>query len=341
MAKKDTNQHIAILQDIRNKQFKPVYLLMGEESYYIDLICNAIIEYALQDWERDFNQTILYGADVDDFAIVVNAAKRFPMMAERQLIVVKEAQNIKGVDNLLYYLQKPLMSTILVICYKNGTLKNKKIVTGIEQIGVVYESKKLYESQLPAFINNYIAAKNLSIDPKATSMMADFIGPDLSRLSGELDKLSLSLPEGSMRITPELVERNVGISKDYNNYELLNAIVTKDVAKATRIVRYFEQNPKNNPLIVTISVLFNFFANLMLCYYSPDKSESGIMKELNLRSSFQARDYTIAMRTYNAFKCIDIIALIRLYDARSKGIGSGASSNDSDLLRELVFKIMH
>lgn len=341
MAKKDTNQHIAILQDIRNKQFKPVYLLMGEESYYIDLICNAIIEYALQDWERDFNQTILYGADVDDFAIVVNAAKRFPMMAERQLIVVKEAQNIKGVDNLLYYLQKPLMSTILVICYKNGTLKNKKIVTGIEQIGVVYESKKLYESQLPAFINNYIAAKNLSIDPKATSMMADFIGPDLSRLSGELDKLSLSLPEGSMRITPELVERNVGISKDYNNYELLNAIVTKDVAKATRIVGYFEQNPKNNPLIVTISVLFNFFANLMLCYYSPDKSESGIMKELNLRSSFQARDYTIAMRTYNAFKCIDIIALIRLYDARSKGIGSGASSNDSDLLRELVFKIMH
>lgn len=341
MAKKDTNQHIAILQDIRNKQFKPVYLLMGEESYYIDLICNAIIEYALQDWERDFNQTILYGADVDDFAIVVNAAKRFPMMAERQLIVVKEAQNIKGVDNLLYYLQKPLMSTILVICYKNGTLKNKKIVTGIEQIGVVYESKKLYENQLPAFINNYIAAKNLSIDPKATSMMADFIGPDLSRLSGELDKLSLSLPEGSMRITPELVERNVGISKDYNNYELLNAIVTKDVAKATRIVGYFEQNPKNNPLIVTISVLFNFFANLMLCYYSPDKSESGIMKELYLRSSFQARDYTIAMRTYNAFKCIDIIALIRLYDARSKGIGSGASSNDSDLLRELVFKIMH
>lgn len=341
MAKKDTNQHIAILQDIRNKQFKPVYLLMGEESYYIDLICNAIIEYALQDWERDFNQTILYGADVDDFAIVVNAAKRFPMMAERQLIVVKEAQNIKGVDNLLYYLQKPLMSTILVICYKNGTLKNKKIVTGIEQIGVVYESKKLYENQLPAFINNYIAAKNLSIDPKATSMMADFIGPNLSRLSGELDKLSLSLPEGSMRITPELVERNVGISKDYNNYELLNAIVTKDVAKATRIVGYFEQNPKNNPLIVTISVLFNFFANLMLCYYSPDKSESGIMKELNLRSSFQARDYTIAMRTYNAFKCIDIIALIRLYDARSKGIGSGASSNDSDLLRELVFKIMH
>ena len=261
MAKKDTNQHLAILQDIRNKVFKPVYLLMGEESYYIDLICETIIENALKDSERDFNQTILYGADIDDFAIVVNAAKRFPMMAERQLIVVKEAQNIKGVDNLLYYLQKPLMSTILVICHKNGSLKNKKVVAGIEKIGVVYESKKLYDNQLPAFINNYVVAKKLSIDPKAASMMADFVGNDLSRLSSELDKLSISLPEGSLRITPEIVERNVGISKDFNNYELLNAIITRNILKATQIIQYFEQNPKNNPLVVTISVLFNFFSS--------------------------------------------------------------------------------
>lgn len=267
MAKKDTNQHLAILQDIRNKVFKPVYLLMGEESYYIDLICETIIENALKDSERDFNQTILYGADIDDFAIVVNAAKRFPMMAERQLIVVKEAQNIKGVDNLLYYLQKPLMSTILVICHKNGSLKNKKVVAGIEKIGVVYESKKLYDNQLPAFINNYVVAKKLSIDPKAASMMADFVGNDLSRLSSELDKLSISLPEGSLRITPEIVERNVGISKDFNNYELLNAIITRNILKATQIIQYFEQNPKNNPLVVTISVLFNFFkSNAMLFF---------------------------------------------------------------------------
>ena len=318
MAKKDTNQHLAILQDIRNKVFKPVYLLMGEESYYIDLICETIIENALKDSERDFNQTILYGADIDDFAIVVNAAKRFPMMAERQL-----------------------MSSILVICDKIGSLKNKKVVAGIEKIGVVYESKKLYDNQLPAFINNYVVAKKLSIDPKAASMMADFVGNDLSRLSSELDKLSISLPEGSLRITPEIVERNVGISKDFNNYELLNAIITRNILKATQIIQYFEQNPKNNPLVVTISVLFNFFSNLMLCYFSTDKSENGIMNELNLRSSFQSRDYLTAMRAYNAFKCIDIIALIRQYDARSKGIGSGASSNDGDLLKELVFKIMH
>lgn len=341
MAKKDNNQHVAILQDIRERRFKPVYLLMGDESYYIDLICDAIIANALDETERDFNQTILYGADVDDFALVVNAAKRFPMMAERQLIVVKEAQNIKGIDNLSYYLQKPLMSTILVICYKNGTLRNKKIIAGIESIGVVYESKKLYDNQLPAFINNYVAAKSLSIEPKAVSMLADFVGNDLSRLSGELDKLAISLPEGSMRITPETVERNVGISKDFNNYELLNAIISRNASKVAQIVQYFEHNPKNNPLVVTISVLFNFFSNLMLCYYSPDKSENGIMKELNLRSSFQARDYLAAMRSYNAFKCIDIIALLRQYDARSKGIGSGASSNDGDLLKELVFKILY
>ena len=341
MAKKESNQHIAILQDIRKKIFKPVYLLMGDESYYIDLICDAIIENALKENERDFNQTILYGADVDDFAIVVNAAKRFPMMAEHQLIVVKEAQNIRGIENLAFYLQKPLMSTILVICYKNGSLKNKKILAGIEKIGLVYESKKLYDNQLPAFINIYVAAKKLAIDPKAVSMLADFVGNDLSRLSGELDKLAISLPEGSTRITPEAVELNVGVSKDFNNYELLNAIVTRNVSKAAQIVQYFEQNPKNNPLVVTISVLFNFFSNLLLCFFAADRSENGLVKELNLRSVYQARDYTTAMRSYNAFKCIDIIDLIRQYDARSKGIGSGASSNDGDLLKELVFKILY
>ncbi len=341
MAKKDTNQHLAILQDVRNKILKPIYLLMGDESYYIDMICNAIVENALEEHERDFNQTVLYGADIDDFAVVVNASKRFPMMAQRQLVVVKEAQNIKGVDNLLYYLQKPLMSTVLVICHKNGSLKNKKVIAGIEKIGVVYESKKLYDNQLPAFVNTYVASKQLTIDTKAASMMADFVGNDLSRMTGELDKLAISLPEGTMRITPEWVERNVGISKDYNNYELLNAIVSRNVLKANQIVQYFERNPKNNPLIVTISVLFNFFSNLMLCYYSPDKSEQGIANELGLRSTFQARDYIAAMRTYNAFKCIDIIETIRHYDARSKGIGSGAMSNDGDLLKELVFKIMH
>ena len=340
MAKKEQNVHLQIISDIRKKNFKPVYFLMGDEPYYIDLITDTIIDNALDDADRDFNQTIVYGADVE-ISTVINAAKRYPMMASRQLVIVKEAQMLKGLDDLQFYLQKPLTSTVLVFNYKNGSLKNKKLLAELNSVGIVYESKKLYDNQLPAFINNYVVAKKLSIDPKAASMMADFVGNDLSRLSNELDKLSISLPEGSLRITPEIVERNVGISKDFNNYELLNAIITRNILKATQIIQYFEQNPKNNPLVVTISVLFNFFSNLMLCYFSTDKSENGIMNELNLRSSFQSRDYLTAMRAYNAFKCIDIIALIRQYDARSKGIGSGASSNDGDLLKELVFKIMH
>lgn len=340
MAKKDDNSHLKILQDIRNKTFAPVYFLMGDEPYYIDLICDTIVANALSESERDFNQTILYGADIEDFGIVINTAKRFPMMAQHQLVVVKEAQMIRSIENLTYYLQKPLRSTILVICYK-GSYKSKKILAEIGKVGVLYESKKLYENQLPAFISNYLAEKRMTIDPKASAMMADFIGADLNRLTGELDKLAITLPEGQTRITAESVERNIGISKDFNNFELLNAIINRNVYKANLIVRYFEQNPKNNPLVVTISVLFNFFANLMLCYFAPDKSENGLVGELKLRSAFQARDYIVAMRNYNAFKCIEIINCIRRSDAKSKGVNSGAMSQDSDILREMVFRIMH
>ena len=340
MAKKDDNSHLKILQDIRNKTFAPVYFLMGDESYYIDLICDTIVANALSESERDFNQTILYGADIEDFGIVINTAKRFPMMAQHQLVVVKEAQMIRSIESLTYYLQKPLRSTILVICYK-GSYKSKKILAEIGKVGVLYESKKLYENQLPAFISNYLAEKRMTIDPKASAMMADFIGADLNRLTGELDKLAITLPEGQTRITAESVERNIGISKDFNNFELLNAIINRNVYKANLIVRYFEQNPKNNPLVVTISVLFNFFANLMLCYFAPDKSENGLVGELKLRSAFQARDYIVAMRNYNAFKCIEIIDCIRRSDAKSKGVNSGAMSQDSDILREMVFRIMH
>lgn len=340
MAKKDDNSHLKILQDIRNKTFAPVYFLMGDEPYYIDLICDTIVANALSESERDFNQTILYGADIEDFGIVINTAKRFPMMAQHQLVVVKEAQMIRSIESLTYYLQKPLRSTILVICYK-GSYKSKKILAEIGKVGVLYESKKLYENQLPAFISNYLAEKRMTIDPKASAMMADFIGADLNRLTGELDKLAITLPEGQTRITAESVERNIGISKDFNNFELLNAIINRNVYKANLIVRYFEQNPKNNPLVVTISVLFNFFANLMLCYFAPDKSENGLAGELKLRSAFQARDYIVAMRNYNAFKCIEIIDCIRRSDAKSKGVNSGAMSQDSDILREMVFRIMH
>ena len=262
-------------------------------------------------------------------------------MAPRQLVVVKEAQQIPNIEMLSYYLKQPLASTILVINHKHGTVKGKKILSEIEQAGILYESKKLYDNQLPAFINNYVTDSGRTIEPKAMQMLADYIGSDLIRLTSELDKLRISMGEKNKRITPDDIERNVGVSKDYNNFELLNAIVTRDAHKANQIVNYFERNPKNNPLVVTISVLFGFFSNLLISYFAQDKSEQGLMQELKLRSTFQARDYITAMRNYNAFKCIDIIALIRQYDARSKGIGATANTSEGEMLREMVFKIMH
>lgn len=341
MAKKDSNQYLEILRDVRSGVFKPVYFLMGEESYFIDLITEAIIKHALTDDERDFNQTIMYGADVPNYGVVVNAAKRYPMMAQRQLVVVKEAQHIPNIEMLSYYLKQPLSSTVLVINHKYGTVKGKKLLSEIEQVGVVYESKKLYDNQLPAFINNYVADMGYTIEMKAMQMLADFIGSDLNRLSSELDKLRISMGEKNKRITPDDVERNVGVSKDFNNFELLNAIVMRNALKANQIVNYFERNPKSNPFIVTISVLFGFFSNLLIAYFAADKSEQGLMQELKLRSSFQARDYVTAMRNYNAFKCIDVISLLRQYDSRSKGIGTTSNTTEGEMLRELVFKIMH
>lgn len=341
MAKNDSNRYLEIIRQIRAKEFKPIYFLMGEESYFIDLITDEIIANVLNDDERDFNQTIMYGADVAGYSAVVGMAKRFPMMASRQLVVVKEAQQINDIDLLHYYIAQPLMSTILVINYKNGSLKNKKLLSELEKTGVVYESKKLYENQLIPFITAYVQEKKLTIDIKAAQMLADFIGNDLVRLTGELDKLQLSMGADAKHISPELVETCVGVSKDFNNFELVNALAARDIYKANQIVNYFESNPKNNPFAVTISVLFAFFANLMICYYASDKSERGIMQELGLRVSFQARNYILAMRNYNAYKCVEIIELLRQYDARSKGIGSTSNISEGALLRELVYKIMH
>ena len=216
---------------------------------------------------------MVYGADVD-IATVINAAKRYPMMSEYQVVIVKEAQAIRNMEELSFYLQKPLKSTILVLCHKHGVLdRRKKLAAEIEKVGVLFESKKLKEAQLPAFITAYLKRKGVDLEAKAAAMLADFVGTDLSRLTGELEKLIITLPKGQTRVTPEQVERNIGISKDYNNFELRNAIVEKDVLKANKIIKYFEENPKTNPIQMTLSLLFGFFSNLMLAYYAPEKSE--------------------------------------------------------------------
>ena len=329
-----------ILKELRAKQYRPVYYLMGEEPYYIDLIADYITDNILTETEKEFNLTVVYGADVD-IATVINAAKRYPMMSEHQVVVVKEAQNIRNMEELSYYLQKPLLSTILVICHKHGVLdRRKKLAAEIEKTGVLFESKKVKDAQLPAFITSYMKRKGIDVEPKATAMLADFVGADLSRLTGELEKLIITHPKGHTRVTPEQIEKNIGISKDYNNFELRSALVEKDVLKANKIIKYFEENPKTNPIQMTLSLLFGFFSNLMLAYYAPEKSEQGIANMLGLRTPWQAKDYLAAMRRYNGVKTMQIIGEIRYADAKSKGVGN-PSLSDGDILRELVFKILH
>ena len=329
-----------ILKELRAMQYRPIYYLMGEESYYIDLITDYITENVLTETEKEFNLTILYGADVD-VATVINAAKRYPMMSKYQVVVVKEAQAIRNIDELSFYLQKPLPSTILVVCHKHGVLdKRKKLAAEVEKTGILFESKKIKESQLPAFTSSYMKKKGIDMDQKATAMLADFVGTDLSRLTGELEKLIITLPVGQHRITPEQIERNIGISKDYNNFELRSALVEKDILKANKIIKYFEENPKTNPIQMSLSLLFGFYSNLMLAYYSPEKTEQGIANWLGLRSPWAARDYLIAMRRYSGVKVMQIIGEIRYADAKSKGINNN-SANDGDILRELVFNILH
>ena len=338
MAKDTTYEEI--VRELKNRIYKPVYYLMGEEAYYIDKISEYIAQTVLTDEEKEFNLTVMYGGETD-VASIINAAKRYPMMADHQVVIVKEAQNVKNMEELSYYLQKPLLSTVLVICHKHGTLdRRKKLAVEIEKNGVLFESKKLKDAQLPGFISAYLKRKSVDIEVKAAEMMAEFVGSDLNRMAGELEKLVITLPQGSTRVTPEQIEQNIGISKDYNNFELRSALVAKDVLKANQIIKYFEENPKTNPIQMTLSVLFGFFSNLMLAYYAPEKTEQGIAAQLGFNSPWQAREYMAAMRQYNGVKCMQIIGEIRCCDARSKGV-ENASLSDGDLLRELIYKILH
>ena len=340
MAKKEYTYE-EICRDIIAKKFAPVYILMGEEPFFMDQITDLLIEHVLDESERDFNQIIMYGADTDSISII-NAARRFPMMSKYQLIVVREAQLIRDIEVLSNYVKNPLMSTVLVINYKYKNLdKRKSLSANTEKVGVLFESKKIPDYKMPAFITSFLQQRSISIDNKAAQMLTDFLGNDLNRLSKELDKLALILPEkGIKRITPELIEKNIGISKEYNNFELIKALAIKDVLKANRIAQYFEKNPKSNPIQMTLPVLFNYFSNLLICYYTKDRSEAGLMAALGLRSAFQVKDYVQGMRNYSAMKVFNLIGDIRTTDARSKGV-ENSSVSDSELLKELLYKILH
>lgn len=328
------------MSELKSGTYQPVYYLMGEEGYFTDRITDYIIEHSLTEDERDFNLTVFYGLE-SDIDTIITAAKRFPMMAERQVIVVKEAQMLKNIDNLLFYLQAPQPTTVLVFAHKNGSLdKRKKVAAELDRRGVVLDSKKMRDDQLPSFITGYIREKGLAADNKSVQMMRESIGSDLSRIAGEIDKLAIALPQGTQAITPELVEEHIGISKEYNNFELQNALVNKDIYKANKIINYFAQNPKKNPIQMTLALLFSFFSNVMMSYYAPEKSERGIAEFLGLRNSWGVADYIKAMRNYRAVHVMEILHLIRLADAQSKG-AEGAQMPDGEIMRELLYKILH
>lgn len=346
MAKKQTGiGYEDIVRQVRSGDFKPIYYLMGEESYYIDRVADYIVEQALTEDERDFNLTILYGPQTTG-EDVVNAAKRYPMMAERQVVVVREAQNLPHKEVLAFYAEKPLASTVLVICHKNGTLDMRtSLAKGIQKAGVIFESPKLYDRELPSFVTNYVRRKGFEIAPEANQILCEHVGADLSRLASELDKLVLALNASGrkgegLRIDAQLIEEHIGISKEYNSFELVTALAAKDVLKANRIVKYFDSNPKNFALQPTLATIFKFFSDLMLAYYAPLKTEEGIAAWLEQSVWQVRRNLTTAMRQYTAMKVYTIIGEIRKTDAASKGVG-GQKTTDGDLLKELVYTILH
>lgn len=340
--KKSSVTFETIMRDLKAKKYAPVYVLMGDESYYVDRITDYIADNVLDPDDRDFNQTVVFGADTTA-AQVVDMAKGYPVMpAAHRVVIVKEAQGLKSLDALERYFEKPLASTVLVIAYKNGTIdRRKKVVGKAEAVGVVFESKKKRDYELPAFIETYLKKNHVAIDTKSAAMIAEHIGADLSRLISELDKVMISLPDDDRRVTPDVVEREIGVSKEFNIFELKTAIIERNVFKANQIVKYFDKNPKAGSLFSCLPLLYTYFQNLMVAFYAPDKNnDNNLAAFLELKSVWGLKDYRVGMRNFSAMKTLQILAKIRETDAKSKGLDSLNTSTD-DLMRELIFFILH
>ena len=329
-----------IIQQLRSKKYSPVYFLMGEEPFYIDEITNYIAGNILTEEEKAFNQTIIYGKDTDDLTNVIHAARRYPMMAQHQVIIVKEAQNYKNIEDLSVYVENPLDTTILVINYKYKTIdKRKKFYKLLEKNGVIFESKKLYDNQVGAWLNGYLRSKGFNIDPAASAVLVDYLGNDLSKIAHEIDKLRIAMGSDAKTITTSDIEKNIGISKEFNNFELNKAVFQKNVLKANQIIRSFAKNQRKYPIQLTIITLFGYFQKLMAYHYLPDKSKNAVASALKI-SPYFVSDYSTGARNYSAAKVVKVISLLREYDMRSKGYNSNVTDN-GELLKELIFKIMH
>ena len=327
-----------IVSDIKSGNIKPIYFLMGEESYYIDKIAEYIEKNVLTEEERGFNQMVMYGKEVTIDEIVSNA-KRYPMMAEKQVIIVKEAQHLsRTIENLLSYADNPQPSTVLVFCYKYGKLdKRKKIYKSIQKNGVLIESKKLYDNQVSDWIRMVLQGKGYSISPKAAILLVEYLGTDLSKINNELEKLQLVIPK-DVEISPAAIEEHIGISKDFNNFELKKAIGERDILKATQIIHYFAQNPKDNPFVVTVTLLHNFFSQLLQYHGMSDHSSKNVASTLGINPYF-VKEYQTAARNYPMKKVSQVISYLREMDLKGKGVG-GASLSQADLLKELLVKII-
>lgn len=327
-----------IIADLRKKIYYPVYLLHGEEPYFIDQISNLIEETVLTESEKEFNQTVLYGRDTN-VGLIIDVARRFPMMSNYQVVIVKEAQDVDKLEDLLPYAEKPLKSTILVLAYKYRKIDQRKsFAKQVDKTGVLFESPKIYDNKVPAWINDQIRARGYNISPQACQMLAEYLGSDLGRIINELEKLVINLPSGSM-IDGGIIERNIGISKEYNIFELQAALGKKDVVRANRIINYFAANPKLNPSVVVVTVLFNYFMKLMIYHQLKDRSKSSVAAALSVNPFF-VKDYEDAAANYTFPKLRMVIAVLRETDQRIKGINNG-SADEGELMREMVYRILH
>ncbi len=329
----------ALCNQLNKGEYAPIYLLHGEEGYYIDRLVK-MFEAIIPESDRDFNLYTLYAPELSP-AQVIDTCRRYPMMADRQVVILKEAQaaGANYLNALQPYAANPATTTVFVICCRGAQAKGKELFAAIRGCGgLIFESKKLNDRTIGPAISEFIKEKGLTIEPKALAMLRDYVGSDLSRIYNEINKLTVTLGQGAM-ITPESIERNIGVSKDYNNFELIAAISQHNETKAFQIINYFRNNPKNNPTIVTGTMLFNYFSNLLVSLYTPDKSDSALCAALGFRSPFQLIDIRAGLRWYNAWHTIEIISAIRRFDAQSKGIDS--RQDTFDLLHDLIFRIFH
>ena len=328
----------SLVRSLKNGQYAPLYLIHGEEGYYVDAL-SAMIEAIVPEQDRDFALTTVYAPRTEPQA-VVDMCRQLPMMTERQVVVVKEAQavNAAWIDRLAAYAASPTRSTILAVCGRGAKVKGKELAKAVAASGgVVFDAAKIKDWQMPRLLADYIKSRGLTADQKAVDMLCDFVGTDLSRLYNEVDKLAQILGANA-RVTPESVERNVGVSKDFNNFELVDAIAAKDPARIFRIIRYFEANPKANSPVMTVSLVFGFFADLLSAYYAKDRSDSGLRSELGLRNDFALRRLRAGMASYNAFQVIEILDALRRFDTMSKG--GGSRQDPFRLLHDLMFHII-